>query len=513
MSSTARREVEKRVPLALFCLALTVYAFFAQGCIRNTDGATMAEVTGGMVERWDFAVGSHDAGSDGLDGRHYSQYGLGVSLAAVPLYLLGKALYALSGGRVPLDVATDFGLSWLNPLVGSLLIVAVYALSRRVGLSARAAIVAALTCGLATNLAVHIKDLFSEPLACLCLVGAFIFALRTREEGVRAAAVTGLLLGAAFLTRAAAVVALPALLYLVVCDRDWRQRLAPAAALALGVLPGFVVFAVYNVTRFGAWSETGYWSKPFLTPLLRGLDVWLLSPERGLLWYSPALVLLPFGVAVLWQRARPFVIAAALFFAAHLALHATFGDVYAGQSWGSRFMVPALPLLCVFVGGAWETAGPRRRPWLVGIILVSVLAQFPGLYVNPGRYFTDMRRAEAWPGQGSLASRIAWSPLVRGWVYVPEVTASLVHPAELRALSARPGKLEDAELEARSLYLHIPYIWWVMAIFNGVPAALGIAVGLGLVTACGVAALWLRRLWRETDGFPETDRIEVTVSQ
>ena len=80
-------------------------------------------------------------------------------------------------------------------------------------------------------------------------------------------------------------------------------RAFPVAGLFPAVT-GFSVFAAYNVARFGIWSETGYWSRPFLTPLLRGLDVCLLSPERGLLWYSPALVLVPLGIAVAWRRAR-----------------------------------------------------------------------------------------------------------------------------------------------------------------------------------------------------------------
>jgi hypothetical protein len=493
---------DRRVARALFALALTVYAFFGQGCIRNTDGATMAQVTAAMVDHRDLAVAPTLPGGDGLDGRHYSQYGLGTSLATVPLYLAGKAFYAAGGGRIPLDVATGFALSWLNPLIGALLVAAVFGLARQIGVSLSGAVVAALVCGFATNLTPHVKDLFSEPLTALCLAMAFREAWRAKERGPAAAAFCGLWWGAAFLTRAASMAAFPALMLLVVMRLPRPQRLAGAAGMAAACLPGIAIFAAYNVVRFGIWTETGYWSKPFLTPLLRGLSVDLASPERGILWYSPALLLVPLGVLALRDGARAFTVAVAAFFVPHLLLYATFEDVFGGQSWGGRFMVPLLPLLCVFVGAAWQNLSVRARPWAVALLVLSAIVQFPAMYIHPGRYFTDLRIADAAGEVQTWPQRVRWSPLVHGWAYVPAATAALWHPDELRGLTARPVTRDDRELAANSLYFRLPYIWWVMAAFSGAPPALCIGTG-GLLLGAGAAAvLWLRRTLRVA-GEPE----------
>ena len=514
----AVRLPDARVPLALFCLSLAVSALFAQGKLRNTDAAAMAEVTASIVERGDFAVPPGLPGQFGLHGKYYCMYGLGTSLAAVPWCALGEVLYTLGGGRVPHDLALQFAMSWFNPVVVALLAVALYGLAREAGLDVRAAIVAAATCALGTTVTAHVKDLFSEPLTALCLVLAFTQGLRVASRGPRAALYCGLFWGAAFLTRAAYVAAWPALLCLVIARARGHKLLACAAAFVAGAAVGVAAFAAYNIVRFGSWSDTGYWSTEFSTSLMRGLSINLASPERGILWYSPALLLLPLGVALLWRQARTYVVAVALFFVPDVIVHSMYGNAYGGQSWGSRYMAPIVPLLCVFVGAAWQAASARGRRWVWAVVGVSALAQFPALYVNHARYYTDARLGAPWPDRASLATRIAWSPVARGWTYVPELTAALAHPAQLRSLSTRPGKLSDTELETQSLYFHIPYIWWIMAVFNGVPAALGLAVGLALVAACVAAALWMRRLWRENgtasepDGFRGPDGIEVTVA-
>ncbi|MCX8037485.1 MAG: hypothetical protein N3D11_10665, partial [Candidatus Sumerlaeia bacterium] len=110
-----------------------------------------------------------------LDERYRGQeakYGLGLSLAAVPLYLLSRALMPLLPEGTP-PTAIAFPLACATNAILCAAIGALFlATAIRLGYSNRTALAGALMVGTTTILAAYSKSFFSEPLAALCLLGA-----------------------------------------------------------------------------------------------------------------------------------------------------------------------------------------------------------------------------------------------------------------------------------------------------------------------------------------------------
>src|ERR671926_795037 len=82
-------------------LAVAVAAFlllFQQGEITVSDGATMYRTDKSIVQHASLTIPAHYGnGIKGVGGHYYSKYGLGLSLLALPPYLLGDAIASVVG--------------------------------------------------------------------------------------------------------------------------------------------------------------------------------------------------------------------------------------------------------------------------------------------------------------------------------------------------------------------------------------------------------------------------------
>src|SRR4051812_25407709 len=89
-----------RRPVVL--LAVVVAAFlllFQQGEITVSDGETMYAAGKSLANHGSLVIpAKYASGGDlGPHGEHYSKYGIGLSLLAIPPYLLGKAAASVIG--------------------------------------------------------------------------------------------------------------------------------------------------------------------------------------------------------------------------------------------------------------------------------------------------------------------------------------------------------------------------------------------------------------------------------
>ena len=250
-----------------FWLALFLAAFYVlAGNSRMTsgDGETMFQVTRALVRgRVDLppdimppveTVLAESTDTQipytlvGRDGRTYSKYGLGQSLAALPLYLVGSAWRAMTGaGHAPRSAALLLN-SLLTAGTAGLLMI----LARELGQSTRTGIMLALAYGLCSPAWVYTHTFFSEPLVVFLLTGAALAVVRySRREGVGWLVLAGGALGFALLTRISAAAALPA--FLVYLIMHWRAKRLPlphlvreagAASAAFAIGAGLVIVIV-----------------------------------------------------------------------------------------------------------------------------------------------------------------------------------------------------------------------------------------------------------------------------
>jgi hypothetical protein len=119
----------------------------------------------------------------------------------------------------------------------------------------------------------------------------------------------------------------------------------------------------------------------FATPLLEGVMGSLFSPNRGLLIFSPFLILGIIGGGILWVKrsivAISFSLAAMLFF----LVHAKYGHWHGGYCVGPRFSSELVPIL-VFFSVYWflEINKPLTRLLGWALILISIAIILPGFF-------------------------------------------------------------------------------------------------------------------------------------
>ena len=256
------------------------------------------------------------------------------------------------------------------------------------------------------------QALWQHPASTFCLSLGAWFLLRSRERP-RAAAWCGAAFGTAVLCRpATAVVVVCAGVYLLWVDR--RRCLA----YILGGLPFLVSLTVYNASFFGnplvfgqsvvsqslALRDTGsasLWQSSWRESL-PGL---LISPGRGLIWFSPVLLFGFLSAVAVWRepRYRPLIpLQAAVLLMILLA--GKWFDWWGGSTWGYRSIVDTTPFLALLMLPIIERLLANRptRMLFGALLLWSAAVQFVGAYSYSLMGWTDLWRKHDNPDYASL---------------------------------------------------------------------------------------------------------------
>ena len=204
-----------------------------------------------------------------------------------------------------------------------------------------------------------------------------------RPAALRPAAL-GAMAGLIVLTRnlnAIFLLVLP--LYGIATLRDMRRRIGVLwqrrAALTLAAIVGISVllpqFVLYKWTT-GSWIVNSYQLLnnrfAFGSPQLAAV---LFSPQKGLFFWSPLLLLAVVGAFVARGWARGLVAAAAIVFGLQAYIVASWSDWQLGGSYGSRAFTDGLGLAAPFVAACFEWAAARRHAHtlIAGFAAVAVL--------------------------------------------------------------------------------------------------------------------------------------------
>jgi hypothetical protein len=353
-----------------------------------------------------------------------------------PLYALAKAVPGI--GLVHTV--------WLfNVFVGAAAggVMFLYALA--LGHSERVAILGALLLGVASVLFPYTRTLFREPLMLLMLLLAGLMIERLRANGYRSIRLwilAGLAVIGLILSKASALLALPALLLLLLPP---LKRLDRRLLLALGIGGLLIGVVIALLSVFGAERYN------FINRLLRAsgdqfptaLAAYLISPGASLWATSPiALLALP-GVALLargsaggWRYAVAVPLLALSLAVGYAALNGV--HWFGGLSWPPRFLIPVVPYLILaglpvlewLISSPQSTdvdvgAGQSRNFWkriasiLVALLIAySVWAQLSGVTLWWGEYARVLPPESGGVGEWLPA---LYQPRYFRWVLLPSL--------------------------------------------------------------------------------------------
>lgn len=352
----------------------------------------------------------------GLDGLHYSKYGLSQAFLSLPLYWLAMASPSVGQIHVVLLFC-----ALVTALAGAF----VYLLARGLGYGVYLALALALLFGLASPAWVYTKRYMSEPLSALSLVAGAYFALRAARGRWGWALLAGAALAAGVLNKVANAAFAPAfVVYLLLAGGPvggWAQRLAwrrgwaRVLAFASPVAAALAVFAYYNHARFGNPLQTGYGpNEGFNVPIYEGLAGLLLSPGKSAFIYFPILVLLPVWARAFLRRrpAEGWLFLALV--AGHFLLYATWWIWWGGWNWGVRFLIPAWAFAVLLLGdglGAWRDLRLPARAAVALLVTLSVGVQALGVAVDHSVFIASLMPLSIDPERLTLVD-LAYQPVL-----------------------------------------------------------------------------------------------------
>ena len=396
------KTTDQQLAWALFLLLFTVYLLTYSGALHSSDGQAMFSVSESLVRRGEYDINQIrwmglQQGTYGTDGNLYCRKGLGTSVAALPLAWLGLVVPAW--GVVQTTML-------LNVLMTAITGSVVFLYVHRLGYRRSTALITALVFGLSTLAWPYAKFFFSEPLTGLCLVAAAYFLVQlgpshTGRASLWRSALAGFFLGLAVATRFANAVLIPIFLVALVLQLlrqrgtlDWasiRSNLrvvvsatwAEILAFAVPLVLWAALMAAYNYLRFGSPLITGYLpEESFSAPWLEGILGLLVSPGRGVLFFSPILLACVPALPQFVRRHRVQAFLILLAAACYLFLYGKWFMWHGGFAWGPRFLLPVIPLLCVTMAPLLERLAGMTRALFWALFALSLAVQLPGLSVH-----------------------------------------------------------------------------------------------------------------------------------
>jgi hypothetical protein len=365
----------------LFLLVVSLYlATESADLLQNGDTRVRYWTTQSIVDAhhiWIANPASIDQRlSVGVGGHLYGQYAPGQSLLMIPLYVAGKVVaHHLA---LPYDVATEYATRALDPLLGAALAVIVFLTALALGYSRRVGVVLALLLAFASPAWPDAESGLEQTQVDLLLLIAAYAGLRATasRKPLTWVALSGTAAGFMVLTRYDALLYLPLLaLYpaLSAYVRDGaRHALARFAIFCAATLPWGLALLWWNWVRFGSVLKTGLSEATFGEPPVHGLAGLLVSPGKGVLWYLPLVLVLPFVVRRYWRRDAGFAAISIALVAAPLLFYANILYWHGDPAWGPRYLYVALPYLILPLGEALSAWSRVRFPVRSAIVLLAL---------------------------------------------------------------------------------------------------------------------------------------------
>lgn len=429
---------DRSIAFLIFGFLLACYLFTYTGVIQSSDGLSMFAVAESMVRRGELDTNQLiwmgvQQGDFGANGDLFSRKGVGMALLAYPLVWLARVWSIVGLVQAAL---------LLNPILTAWTGALLYRTARRLDWPRNTAIATALIFGLGTLAWPYTQTFFSDPVCGWGLFAAAYGLLSYAQTGRKRYLLGGgAAWGLAYLARVINLLTLPIFVVgLILVLRSnarrvhgtvppWRdllrQSLRPLISFAIPVVMAGLVSLWWNWARFGSIFTTGYAETERFDALWWfGIFGQIAGPARGLIWYSPVLLLALPGALWFWRNDRRIFWLNTAIIVGYFLVYGKWYMWHGGYSWGPRFVVPLMPFLALFAGAGWKrlvTEANRGRLGVLGgyaLLAVSIAVQWLGLLV-PFGLVQDELAARVQPlFAPETFVQLRYSPLVLQWQYL-----------------------------------------------------------------------------------------------
>jgi hypothetical protein len=423
--------------IALASFLYLTYLLTLTGVRRSEDELLMTDATESLAIHGNMDV-SESIRYNGLTGANVEPL---QPFLAAPLY---RAVHDTAW------IGNIHGLYLFTPIITAILCALFYTFAIQQGYREQSALIASLLLGLTTILWPYTQTFFRESLAALTVLAAVIALDRWRRLLVQGASQHVRWLVIEIATVILALISKETILLLI----PWMLMYAyPGNAqiarhgrsilfgLLAVTLAGGAILALFSYFRGSSgFLYNRYLLEQDVPRLIMGLgNAWpgltgfLISPAKGIWWFSPIL-LSGFSAPILLPRERWREAWLPLWMTLWYALcySALLGETwFGGAGWGARFMIPIVPLLMISALPAidWMISSTRfsSRLLLWGLVFVGLCVQAIGLYVNLYAYYAEI---EAQTGQYVWSDLATWNPrwsqIIGGLLFITRSPTNLL---------------------------------------------------------------------------------------
>ena len=380
--------------IGVLCVTASAYTLSAPGRIDIIDGQLRYDVTesiltvGKPILRDPPLLGMGIPGPNGLV---YAFYNAAPSVVAIPLVWLGGLK------PDPRAETRRFAFSLTSGFFGALIAALLACFYLALGVTPTRAVWWSLVSAFATLLWPVSTSTFDQAQhAFFVLLAVFLGWKAAQMESVILASMGGLAAGILLNYQDSHILLLPALaLSTLGVDKHSGKRLSLTRfvvfLLASGV--GVSLWLLFNQLRFHSplfSGKSAYLDRmaiaSFGNPIV-GLAGLVVSPGKGVLFYSPPIVLAAFGIRHLCRRHGWLVVTIVTTTVAYVGFIASLSFYGGDWAWGPRYLVTILPL--------WALAFPFISPTLMrrsvvgGIIALGFVVQLLALSLDHQRFFFE----------------------------------------------------------------------------------------------------------------------------
>ena len=493
---------KSKTHLTLFLFFFSIYALTGQGSIQSADGKIMYLLTEAMVENHSLSFSEMVTLND-KPGPQYAKYGLGMSVLAIPFYLLGKALSLLLG--IKISLTAQFAVSMINAILTAFSCLMVFRFSTdRFELSSRTGLLLASGFGLSTIAWYYSEDFMSEPAATLFLLLS-VYWVTSKDAVTRKHDLiwAGTFLALAVSCRLAVLIVIPGfilyqwMVWAESAEKDIKELAMDLVRPAIPVIAVLVLVMVYNYVRFADPLETGY--EKVSGRFLVGFFGILFSPGKSLFLFNPLTLFgcLAFMLFLREQRKTAFLFGWLI--VSHLLLFSTWWSWQGGMGWGPRLMLVVLPYLILPIGFLLQEYKQAVKVPILIALVAGILIQLPSVTVNASRYYYELSQEFGSLGHDRLLFTPKYSQLIGQFKQVAVVFENLddeLQMAQMVSLAKKGERFLGADVGVvleNGLAINAPNFWWYYMYLFGYPFYFWLLPPVALVGTIMVSGYKLHR--------------------
>lgn len=385
---------------ALFLIVLMVYFLTSTGRIDIIDTQIRLEGTRGVLATGlpllnDPALQAFGKPTRLGDSVKASGYGVSPHLIYAPFLLAIQSF----DGTVDFE---QFWFSHINHLFAAGTIVVLFYFYLAIGFGMATAVRWSLVCAFFTQFFVTATSTFYQPFQGFFLFAAMFFAYKAgRSHSFIHAIASGVLFAVVINIKPSYIILAPAIALLFASWQEARveikkQNLMQILLFAIICILGVCFWEFYRSLYIFQGRQSGVelaqttssvTSTVMGGSVVKGLLTILVSPGKGAVFFSPILFVGIWGVKELFTSDRLLAIAAAAIAMIWLLGVAQTSFPGGDWCWGPRYLVPAIPVIFLFVPYGYQrlfAARPARGRWLLAYCLT---VQLLGLSLDFHQYF------------------------------------------------------------------------------------------------------------------------------